>query len=97
MNRITDFIGKLRVSPWVVLCVLGVLLGVWLIDAQGYVERWIGSVLQAASGGLLGFWFSRRVCRLNLSSIADERTRAIAGLAQALVVAAGMLAVTVAV
>lgn len=97
MRVFTELFAKLRVSPWVVLCVLGVLFGVWVLGAQGYVERWIGSVLQAASGALLGFWFSRRVCRLNLSGIEDERNRAIAGLSQALVVAAGMLAVTVAV
>lgn len=97
MTAFSNLLQKLRVSPWVLFCIFGILLGIWLIDAQGYVERWIGSIFQAASGGLLGFWFSRRVCRLNLSRIEDERTRAIAGLAQALVVASGMLAVTVAV
>lgn len=65
--------------------------------ATGYVSRWLGSIGQVATGALIGWIISRRLMKLNVSDYTEPLHRCLAGLGQALVIAAGMIAVAVAV
>jgi hypothetical protein len=98
MNSVSAKNTVKRIAPWALACLVAACVAIAGFEGfTGYVLRWGGSMFQVASGALLGYAFNRHVLRLNLSSIASEFNRAIAGLAQALVVGACALGVAVAV
>lgn len=103
MDRLKAWFDGLRTSPWVLLLVAASLLAaalpVWPDGAGGrthmyaYVISWWGGVFQAVSGALVGYWFTRRVLRHNLSNIPDSRDRALVALG--VLVFCGLMAVAV--
>ncbi len=94
MNTLLNKIRGLEV--WAIALIVIVVLLV-VFAASGYLSRWLGSVGQVATGALIGWIVSRRLIKLNVSEYTEPLHRCIAGLGQALVIAAGMIAVAVAV
>lgn len=82
---------QLRASPWALLVVVALLAGWFWFGWEDYMLAWGGKFFKSVSGGLLGFWFSRYVCKLDVSKAKDP---ALAGLGQSLLIAAGMIAVS---
>lgn len=76
------------------LCAALALVAWVALDWAGYVQTWVGSLARAASGGALGWAVSRYVVGLDLSTIAEDR-RPVAALSQAILIAAGAIAVAV--
>ena len=87
-----------RLIPWfgfvAALLVLGYVFGQL---SEGYIWRTFGGLGKAAAGGTLGLIASRTITHLNLSQIADPLHRCIAGLAQAIIIAACVIGVSLAV
>ncbi len=94
MNTLLNKIRGLEV--WAIALIVIVVLLV-VFAASGYLSRWLGSIGQVATGALIGWIVSRRLIKLNVSEYTEPLHRCIAGLGQALVIAAGMIAVAVAV
>lgn len=78
----------------VIACAVLAITAWTALDWSGYVQTWIGSLARAASGGALGWAVSRYVVGLDLSTIAEDR-RPVAALSQAILIAAGAIAVAV--
>lgn len=76
------------------LCAALAIIAWVALDWAGYVQTWVGSLARAASGGALGWAVSRYVVGLDLSTIAEDR-RPVAALSQAILIAAGAIAVAV--
>lgn len=57
-----------------------------------FAASWAGAAVKATSGAALGWFLSRYAVRLDLSAI-DPEARAVAGLAQAVLIGCGMMAV----
>lgn len=94
MKNLLERIRGLEV--WLIALLVIVVLLV-AFAASGYLSRWLGSIGQVATGALLGWVVSRRLIKLNVSEYTEPLHRCVAGLGQALVIAAGMIAVAVAV
>lgn len=103
MNMQT-ILSKLRTAPWILAVAVAIAIAVCLPifpdgfggtgTIVGFVFTWVGTVFKAISGALVAFFFCRYVLKLDLSTIADPIPRALAGLGQALVIAAFVLGVT---
>lgn len=86
-----------RLKRWLVVavvCVLAASFGWYALEWQGYIQTWGGAMFRAASGGALGWVVSRYVLGLDLSTI-NPMQRPVAGIAQALLVGCGSIAVAV--
>lgn len=94
LKNIFDKIRGLEVWAIALLVVVVLLIG---FAASGYLSRWLGSVGQVATGALIGWIISRRLMNLKLGDYTEPLHRCLAGLSQSLVIAAGMIAVAVAV
>jgi TRAP-type C4-dicarboxylate transport system permease small subunit len=98
MNSVSAKNTMKRIAPWALACLVAACVAIAGFEGfTGYVLRWGGSMFQAASGALLGFAITRHLQRLNLSTVASEFNRAIAGVGQSLVIAGCALAVAIAV
>lgn len=95
--NVGDFVKELRAAPWVLLLTIAVLAACYLpiwpgvngrTTMEPYVIAWFGGVFKEISGGIVGWWFIRRVLRLNISEIRDENARALAGIGAGIVLAA---------
>lgn len=103
MTKLSTWLKTLRTSPWALLLLIAALAAFFLpiwpdgvgghTTMQGYVISWLGRIFKVVSGGLFGFWFSRHVCRLNVSDYEPVEGRAMAALSQAFIV--GMFALGV--
>jgi len=93
-ERAWNWIRGLEVWAIALIVVAVLLIG---FSASGYLSRWLGSIGQVASGAMLGWVISRRLIRLNVSEYTEPMHRCLAGMGQALIVAAAMIAVAVAV
>lgn len=65
--------------------------------SDGYIWRMLGAVGKVAAGASVGLLASKTLTRLNVSSVKDEYNRCVAGLSQALIIAACTLGVALAV
>jgi len=93
-TRAWSWIRGLEVWAIALIVVAVLLIG---FSASGYLSRWLGSIGQVASGAVLGWVISRRLIKLNVSQYTEPMHRCLAGMGQALIVAAAMIAVAVAV
>lgn len=75
-----------------IACAAGAALAWTGLDWSVWVQDWIGRLFRAGSGAVLGLAFSRYVLRLDLSALPEAR-RGLPGIAQALCVVGGMVAV----
>lgn len=101
--------NPLRFSPWIFLIVVSLVLALLPIwpDPLGvtsapvaltqYVISWVGGAFQAISGALIGLFFVRRVMKLDLSAIENDRDRAHAALGASLIIFGFTVGVCVAV
>jgi hypothetical protein len=100
-----SFFSKyLRTTPWLLLVIVAMLIGSFLpifpdgsgghTTLAGFVLTWLGTIFKAISAAIVAVYFSRHVLKLDLSEISDPHARALAGLGQALVIAAFVLGVT---
>lgn len=106
-QMVSDFFKRLRTAPWVIIIMLAVLAAlffpIWPNGAggtttmTGYVLSWAGSVFKAMSGGIIGFWFVRKVLLVDLSTISDPLARSVAGLGAGIVITGFIIAVCVSV
>lgn len=72
-------------------------VGAWvftLAGYEGYALTWAGSAFRATSGGCMGYIVSRWGLGLDLSEIERDQ-RPVAALSQAILIAAGAIAVAV--
>lgn len=78
-----------RTAPWL-LFAAGILFIGLMVDgiSSGYVWRTAGALAKVSLFAALGLIISRKITRLDLSGIGDERNRCIAGLSQAIVILA---------
>lgn len=81
-----------RWIPIAAACLLAAIIALVLLNWEGYVLSWGGSMFKAISGALIGWAISKFVLRLNLSAIPDE-ARPIAALSQAILIAGIAIAV----
>ena len=88
---------KIRGFEVWMIALLIILVLLVAFSASGYLSRWLGSIGQVATGALIGWVVSRRLIKLNVSEYHEPLHRCMAGLGQALVISAGMIAVGVAV
>jgi len=103
MKSWTQFLAELRTTPWVVFVLGAMLVGMLLpifpdgsgghTTLTGFVLTWLGTIFKTMSGAVLGFWFCRKVLRVNLSEVPEGQARAIASLTVAIVVAAFVIGV----
>lgn len=102
-TKISEVISKIRTAPWVVLVIIAMACAMLFpifpdgtggyTTLAGYVTTWFGSIFKTMSGGVIGFWFCRKVLKVDLSEIPDLTARSIAGLGCGLVIAAFILGV----
>lgn len=94
LKRAWNWIRGLEVWAIALIVVAVLLVG---FSASGYLSRWLGSIGQVASGAVLGWVVSRRLIKLNVSEYTEPMHRCLAGMGQALIISAAMIAVAVAV
>jgi hypothetical protein len=97
-------LSKLRSVPWLLLVIVVMLVAVFLpifpdgtgghTTLTGFVLTWLGTIFKAISAAIVAHYFNRWVLKLDLSQIPEWHDRALAGLGQALIIAAFVLGVT---
>lgn len=99
MGRVAEAVGQSRLfrrthARWLViavLCLLAVALAL-RVDWEQWVMGWAATTFKAMWGGAIGWAISRYVLRLDLSEV-EVTDRAVAGMAQAILVAGFALAI----
>lgn len=101
--KLTKFLAEVRTTPWVALVLVAMAVGMLFpifpngsggyTTLTGFVLSWLGTIFKTMSGAVLGFWFCRRVLRIDLSTIPEGTPRSLAGLCIGIVVAAFVIGV----
>lgn len=88
-----QFNSRLRFLLIALIVVIAALYAWFHMDWTGYVQSWGGAMFRATSGAILGWVICRFVLRLHISELPTPEERAVAGIAQALLI--GLLAIAV--